>query len=263
MNRRWALLPVLLIACCALIWPRADAAEPVGEAVIELVSATQIDPNEPEYSGVFACLGCHSAGAQSPYGDSLNRVRLDEVLVWHRQDKHSLAYCVLQGELAKTMSARLGYNVAEAKQCLACHAPRHEDRSDDPNTAPNYKLAEGVTCEDCHGGSRGWHRLHVLKDRWRGLTADEKQAHGMNDLRDPATRAKVCLDCHVGNADQQQIVTHQMYAAGHPPLASVDVVAYADQMPRHWLTDSERAERGAPRENVDPFLATRQAVIGN
>ncbi len=252
-----ALVAMILVAA---LWPNAEAADPPPS--LRLAQANQVVVEEPEYSGVFACLGCHSAGDQSPYGDSLARVRLDEVLVWHQHDKHSLAYCVLSGELSKRMSARLGYNAAESKACLACHAPRHDQRSADASTPPNYKLSEGVTCEDCHGGSRGWHRLHILKDQWRELSAAEKQSHGMNDLRDPLTRANVCLDCHLGNAENGQIVTHEMFAAGHPPLASVDVVAYADDMPRHWRNDRERAERGAPRTDADALLNTRLALTG-
>lgn len=242
------------------LWPHAEAADPPSS--LRLAHANQVVVDEPEYSGVFACLGCHSAGEQTPYGDSLARVRLDEVLVWNQQDKHSLAYCVLNGELGRRMSAQLGYDVAKAGECLACHAPRRAQRGASADAPPNYKLTEGVTCEDCHGGSRGWHRLHILKDQWRGLTAGEKKSHGMKDLRDPLTRATVCLDCHVGNAAQAQVVNHEMYAAGHPPLASVDIVAYADDMPSHWLSDRQRAENGAPRAEADAMLNTRLALTG-
>lgn len=219
--------------------------------------------DEPEYSGVFACLGCHSAGEQTPYVDSLPLVRMDEVRVWHDQDKHSLAYCVLNGELGRRMSERLGYDVSQAAACLACHAPRHEQRSADSAAPPNYKLAEGVSCEDCHGGSRGWHRLHVLKDQWRGLTPEQKQSHGMNDLRDPLQRATICLDCHVGNASQGQQVTHAMYAAGHPPLASIDIVAYANDMPRHWRAPAEQADRSATVANATTTADVQMALIGH
>jgi hypothetical protein len=247
-----------LAALSALYWPTADAAEPV---LPNQIVAADVD-GEPLHSGVFACLGCHSAGEQTPYVESLALVRMDEVRIWLEQDKHSLAFCVLSGELGRQMSERLGYNVSAAKECLACHAPRHEQRSAAADAPPNYKLSEGVSCEDCHGGSRGWHRLHVLKDQWRELSPKQKQSHGMNDLRDPLTRANVCLDCHVGNAEQGQIVTHAMYAAGHPPLASIDIVAYANDMPRHWRTPTEQAERGAAQVDSDPLSDARMAIAG-
>ena len=28
----------------------------------------------------------------------------------------------------------------------------------------------------------------------------------------------MCLSCHLGNAREGRVVTHEMYAAGHPPL---------------------------------------------
>jgi hypothetical protein len=254
MKRGVALISIMfaVMTLAAALWPAAEAADPP----LRLAMAQEAAPGEPEFSGVFACLGCHSAGEQTPYQDSLDRFRMDEVLVWHREDKHSLAYCTLQGPAAQQMGKLLGYDVTTAKQCLACHAPNAELRSADPQTAPNFKLSEGVTCENCHGASRGWHRLHVLKDAWRELTPDQKKEHGMNDLRDPETRAQVCLDCHVGNEAQGQFVSHEMYAAGHPPLASVDVVGYAEQMPPHW-------KPAAARIDGDPFLATRQALAGN
>lgn len=240
------------VALASALWPAADAADPP----VRLALRQPAERDEPEYSGVFACLGCHSAGAQTPYEDSLDRFRMDEVLVWHRQDKHSLAYCTLHAPAAQRMGVLLGYDVTKAKECLACHAPRAELRGADPHAAPNYKLAEGVTCEDCHGASRGWHRLHVLKDQWRGLTPEQKKTHGMNDLRDPETRARVCLECHVGDPDSGKFITHEMYAAGHPPLASVDVVGYAEQMPPHW-------KQAAAQVADDPFLATRQSLAGH
>ncbi len=260
MRLRSGLIGALTLAALASIyWPTVDAADPVQQSP---VVAADVD-REPLYSGVFACLGCHSAGDQTPYVESLSLVRMDEVRVWHEQDKHSLAYCVLSGELGRQMSERLGYNVTAAKECLACHAPRHEQRSADSNAPPNYKLSEGVSCEDCHGGSRGWHRLHVLKDQWREFSSEQKQLHGMNDLRDPLTRANVCLDCHVGNVEQGQIVTHAMYAAGHPPLVSIDIVAYANDMPRHWRTPAEQAERGAAQVEPAPFADARMAMAGH
>jgi hypothetical protein len=56
----------------------------------------------------------------------------------------------------------------------------------------------------------------------------------MTDLWDPVTRAEKCASCHVGNADEQKVVTHAMYAAGHPPLPALEVATFSDAQPRHW-----------------------------
>jgi hypothetical protein len=39
----------------------------------------------------------------------------------------------------------------------------------------------------------------------------------MIDTKDPVTRAKTCLGCHLGN--EQKVVDHELIAAGHPDLA--------------------------------------------
>ena len=43
----------------------------------------------------------------------------------------------------------------------------------------------------------------------------------MNDLRDVATRAQICLRCHLGQASSDhtsRVVDHRLIAAGHPVL---------------------------------------------
>ena len=56
----------------------------------------------------------------------------------------------------------------------------------------------------------------------------------MRDLRDPAQRAEVCVSCHVGNVEQGKVVTHAMFAAGHPPLPSFEIVNFSRNEPQHW-----------------------------
>src|SRR5438874_5719430 len=56
----------------------------------------------------------------------------------------------------------------------------------------------------------------------------------MTDLWDPAKRARLCAACHVGDPAQGKFVTHEMYAAGHPPLPGFEPAAFSNAMPRHW-----------------------------
>jgi hypothetical protein len=56
----------------------------------------------------------------------------------------------------------------------------------------------------------------------------------MVDLWDPGKRSKKCLSCHIGNSEEGKVVTHEMYAAGHPPLPSVEMSAFSEFMPKHW-----------------------------
>jgi hypothetical protein len=56
----------------------------------------------------------------------------------------------------------------------------------------------------------------------------------MTDLWDSVTRATKCASCHIGNPDEQKVITHAMYAAGHPPLPGLETATFSDAQPRHW-----------------------------
>jgi hypothetical protein len=56
----------------------------------------------------------------------------------------------------------------------------------------------------------------------------------MKDLWDPVKRATLCASCHIGNQKQKKFVTHEMYAAGHPPLPGFEPATFSEEMPRHW-----------------------------
>jgi hypothetical protein len=65
----------------------------------------------------------------------------------------------------------------------------------------------------------------------------------MTDLWHPEKRAALCASCHVGNAAEGKVVTHAMYAAGHPPLPPFEAATFSDAMPKHWsyLADKSKA----------------------
>ncbi len=57
------------------------------------------------------------------------------------------------------------------------------------------------------------------------------------------------MSCHVGNATQGKVVTHPMFAAGHPPLPPIEVASFSKNEPQHWRD---------PRDV--PFLAILREV---
>ena len=78
-------------------------------------------------------------------------------------------------------------------------------------------------------------------EEWHDLGRMSKERHyGMTDLWDPARRAQLCASCHVGDVREGKVVTHAMYAAGHPPLPGLEVATFSEQMPRHWQYLSEK-----------------------
>jgi hypothetical protein len=75
---------------------------------------------------------------------------------------------------------------------------------------------------------------------WRTKTNDQKRELGLVNVRDPRERARQCLSCHIGNAEEGKVLTHEMYAAGHPPLPGIEIETFAQNMPPHWRTLNQK-----------------------
>jgi hypothetical protein len=240
----------------------ADPAEPAG--------------NKPPFNEPADCIACHTY----PQADFVTRGALDFVLLteyatWKTQDKHAQAYAVLTGSRGRKMAERLKKaglpdKVADdpAAGCLNCHAMHNVLTRD----GRHYARDEGVSCAGCHGVSSAWRGDHSTPD-WRKNTPADKAKLGMEDVRDPARRAALCLSCHVGSAAEGKVVTHAMYAVGHPPLPPIEVALFSKNLPQHW-----RDSKAVPYLNKSPgpkvvadyhllqtpeFQSTRQALVGS
>ncbi len=207
------------------------------------------EPVEPvqgqafQYAGSGSCRGCHGltkdqATQISP--KSVDFIRLNESTTWETEDKHSVAYKRLlePNGRGQRMGRLLNVIVTDPKAgCLGCHsasAAEIKDRQGD-----QFDRTEGVSCENCHGPLSGWSFDHTqVVFRTKGTEAWAKV--GFNDLRPPERQAQKCLSCHIGNADEDKVVTHEMYAAGHPPLPSIEVATFVESIPRHWDLLAER-----------------------
>src|SRR5262249_36029404 len=93
----------------------------------------------------------------------------------------------------------------------------------------------------CHGLHEKWQIDHTKEPNqkgmpppWRSKTPEYKWERGMADLRNPVVKARLCTSCHVGNAVEGKTVTHEMYAAGHPPLPPCELAAFMEGEPKHW-----------------------------
>jgi len=72
------------------------------------------------------------------------------------------------------------------------------------------------------------------KASWRQLAPSAKESLGMYDVRDPHKRAELCTSCHIGSPAEGKVITHTMYAAGHPPLPSFELATFSANLPPHW-----------------------------
>jgi hypothetical protein len=206
-----------------------------GGAIETTVIAQEKPSRTPAFAGVSECVNCHTKG---PPGEAPELCRCTEVPIWEKYDKHKQAYDALDSDRSKRMGALLKWDVKQDKRCINCHGVHIEDSNLlKESKALGFKLSDGVSCVVCHGAYAEWVEKHGGPRRaaWRKLSRQEKdEKYGMTDLWDPSKRARMCDSCHIGNTDQEKVVTHEMYAAGHPPLPSIELATFSEEMPRHW-----------------------------
>jgi hypothetical protein len=238
--------PLARFAACVLAlawglsgWSRQGKLNPAQEKPAE--------PLKPFYFGVSVCKGCHT---KVPEGEILPLVcECNEYTTWITEDKHGQAYQMLSDALGKRMGDRLKKEVTRPETgCIACHGIAISEEQKKVYADKSFNVADGVSCVVCHGARRDWvelHQLNTRREEWRNLTRQQKyEMKGMTDLWSPVPRAKTCVSCHIGSVTkdkaQTKFVTHEMYAAGHPPLPGIEVGTFSEHMPRHWKYINEK-----------------------
>lgn len=115
----------------------------------------------------------------------------------------------------------------DTPQCRACHT------LDVPPElrGVGFEKRDGVSCENCHGRAERWGSAHY-SPKWRNqLSTDDRTDLGFYDTIHLVRRAEKCLECHLGTESKQ--VTHNMLAAGHPPL-TFELASDLNGVPKHW-----------------------------
>ena len=198
-----------------------------------VASANPAFPSDADdiHLGVATCAGSTCHGASRPLSET--PVLQNEFTTWERQDAHSNAYKVLLTPASKRIVANLGYTkpAHEAAECLTCHS----DFVPAERRGRRFKLSDGVGCEACHGGGEDWLGPHVS-----GNTHAQNVADGLYPLPQPAARARLCLDCHMGST--RKPIDHKMMGAGHPPL-SFELDTFTNIQPAHFQIDRDYVER--------------------
>ena len=230
--RRWTIMAALagLVAAAGgtAAFGQGEPARPAGEAEKPVALKKYI-------LGATYCNQCHThpenyQGIKSPL-----LCRMLEGSIWTQNDKHKLASKALTGDRGRAMGDRLGIDVSESRACISCHGIIKDEGVD--SSFFDDPVADGVTCVACHGAFDEWAKQHTTPNKpdWRKLTRQQKQDRfGMTDLWDPVTRGQKCVSCHIGSPEEEKVVTHAMYAAGHPPLPGIEVATFSDAQPRHW-----------------------------
>ena len=147
--------------------------------------------------------------------------------------------------------------------CLTCHGGYQSgDKGFDFKGKGEAQI--GIDCKHCHQieENTDWVDAHWKdaddheKNVWRLKSPDEKATAGMRHLVGVSGQANLCFDCHIGNRQKGMFVTHEMYAAGHPPLPSVELQTFCREMPQHWQTPKQLYRSLANYEGRDQYFET-------
>jgi hypothetical protein len=263
----WMVVSVIAALLAGYFIPQTSVGDEIDARLQDQTKAIALVMQKTEtpngFMGVDECLRCHlgklTESKETPplfkgFTSSADQwIRFDEIEIWSTQDKHSQAFSVLLGKQSEKMGRLLGVQeIHRDKRCLACHSsyPLQEMQTDaaglvNQKLTLDRKVTLGVSCEGCHGsagGDDGWYQPH-LKPEWRTQSAELKEKeYGYYRIHSPVARAELCASCHIGNVKQGRIITHEMYAAGHPPLGAFEIESYLDQMPPHWTRFESKDE---------------------
>jgi hypothetical protein len=279
-SRSWTWMP--LLAGAVLVVDLAIGEQPGrGQVAKDLTAQPAQDPTKrtPLPNRTSLCRNCHDQGSRLKPAYSEAEMaemicRMTELQYYDKGDKHKIAYAQLASERSRNMVKLLGYKNKDESfaidgtsvgDCLRCHALPEVGKEPVP---PEF-LADGVTCVACHGAYQEWVDQHAdavtlralrkqrggKKDEdpknWLNLTRKQKEdLKGMTDLWNPVRRTEICASCHIGNYKEKKVVTHAMYAAGHPPLPSFEPASFSDLEPPHWQYLSEQTK--AQRDRLQP-----------
>lgn len=181
--------------------------------------------------GVATCAGSNCHGSSAPKHDTT--VLQTEFMTWHRKDRHSQAFQSLTSEAGQRIARNLGIEDAgKSETCLVCHA----DHVPPHLRGRRFQVSDGVGCEACHGAAENWLGLHVTGH----ASHADNVAAGMYPTDSPEARARLCLGCHMGDAEHP--IDHRIMGAGHPRL-SFELDTFTEIAPAHFRRDADYRER--------------------
>src|SRR5256885_11090934 len=177
-------------------------------SLLTIPAALSAQKEPSKYIGPGSCAATSCHGSVKPVAGS--RILQTEYSTWILKDKHSRAYQALTGDIGERMARilKLGAKAEDSPKCLACHAlytkPEQQGRK--------FEIAEGVSCENCHGPASGWLGQHTIT----GWPHEKSVQLGMTETRNVIHRTDKCLECHLGT--KEKFVVNEMIVEGHTYL---------------------------------------------
>ncbi|CAN5644540.1 hypothetical protein BH09PLA1_BH09PLA1_17820 [soil metagenome] len=194
-----------------------------------------------KFDGATTCNAakCHGAGDSTAPPTKIG----SEYNIWLEKDAHAFAFQSLTKPKTDKYTpdaypniAKIGANlkiadVTKDNRCLVCHALAVPANLQ----GEKFSLAEGNTCNACHGPSEKWRVPHEKKE-WTIEQRNKFPTHaallkgtGIYDTRVLMARAELCVGCHLA-------IDADLVTAGHPqPVFELDY--YQELENKHWMTD--------------------------
>ena len=163
--------------------------------------------------GPGSCSGCHRHKSQSEWwiADAHYRAADPFFEESSRHQKIARLYGISSKEMTRGTTV-----------CMDCHGTIVTGRE-------KRNVAEGVSCESCHGAAADYLEPHQEGDEALGLERPgyvKALTLGMKELRRPDVRAGNCTECHY-------VTEPRLLAAGHPSGADFDYMAGMSKV-KHW-----------------------------
>jgi hypothetical protein len=216
-------LLLFVIAIYLLVQPKLSAAD---DGAIKSPSQSLV-PLHMKFEGSATCASaqCHGGTDVKPPPETPG----NEFTVWSGKDKHNAAYNNLSNPESQGIAKKLGIaSAAASDKCLSCHALNApaELKGD------HFDIAEGVTCNACHGPSEKWSQPHS-KEGWLDAQRAALPVHhdllakwGIYNTRPVDARANRCASCHLA-------IDAEMVKAGHRQPV-FELAYFSETEPKHW-----------------------------
>lgn len=194
--------------------------------------AYAVDPSKVE--GPNACAECHK----------------DETETWQQTHHFKTFREMPRRKTGRAIAKRMGVRrIKSADLCMNCHFTVQKSGNRKP------KSVAGISCESCHGGGKGWIKLHSTfsgKTEKTESDAEEAarwQASVSKGMIRPARiydLAKNCYSCHV--VPREDLVN----VGGHPVGSPFELVSWSQGEVRHntWYSKGKNQEADAARKRI-------------
>lgn len=225
-----------------------------------------LQAGEPRWIGRTSCGAATCHGGLTDRGQAWH----SSDSVWQAKDPHLLAGNVLLNPLSRrivhALEPQAVFEDVLVERCVSCHAPAiaHEkSHQSNPQVSLRARLAEGVSCEACHGAASQWLTAHTLSTWDQQGSGRFTAEFGMKDTETLVSRVENCASCHVGSRSRDGLVrdmNHDMIAAGHPAL-HFDYWQSHQRLPSHWDTSREKFAAISADEAPAVYAKLRKYVL--